>query len=122
MIETFFFDTYAFHELIVGNKNYGFYNGVSIITTKLNLMELYYTILLKYEKKEAEVCFEKFLPYVVDIDNDIYKKACEFKFLNKHKRLSYVDCIGYIIAKSRNVKFLTGDEQFKDIENVEFIK
>jgi len=39
--------------------------------------------------------------------------------MNKNKKLSYVDCIGYIMAKSRNIRFLTGDEQFK---NAKFIK
>jgi len=33
-----------------------------------------------------------------------------------------VDCIGYIIAKKSGVQFLTGDEHFKDFENVEFVK
>ena len=119
-MQTFFFDTYAFHELIVSNENYKPYSDVSIITTKLNLMELYYTLLLKYGREAAEKYFDEFISYTIEIDDDIFKKACEFKLSNKNKRLSYVDCIGYILAKSRNVKFLTGDKEFKYLENVEF--
>ena len=36
--------------------------------------------------------------------------------------LSYVDYIGYILAKQRNVKFLTGDKEFENMDNVEFVK
>ena len=36
--------------------------------------------------------------------------------------LSYVDCIGYMISRQLGIKFLTGDEQFKDFEGVEFVK
>jgi len=45
-----------------------------------------------------------------------------FRALNKKRNLSYVDCIGYIIAKQRNIKFLTGDKEFEYMENVEFVK
>jgi len=38
----------------------------------------------------------------------------------KHRKLSIPDVIGYIIAKKYSVKFLTGDEDFKDLDNVEF--
>ena len=42
-VKTYFFDTYAFFEIITGNKSYmKFINGINFVTTKLNLMELYY--------------------------------------------------------------------------------
>ena len=40
----------------------------------------------------------------------------------KHKNLSIPDSIGYITAKRLGIKFLTGDEDFRNFENVEFIK
>jgi len=36
--------------------------------------------------------------------------------------LSYVDCIGYILAKELKVGFLTGDREFEGMDNVEFVK
>jgi hypothetical protein len=36
--------------------------------------------------------------------------------------LSYADAIGYIYSKQNNLKFLTCDDQFKDLPNVEHIK
>ena len=41
---------------------------------------------------------------------------------SKNKQLSIPDAIGYIIAKKLNIKFLTGDERFRNFENVEFVK
>ncbi len=119
---TYFFDTYAFHELIKGGENYKAYTAASILTTRLNLMELYYTMLLKYGQQEAERCYSLFLDFVVDIDDDIIKEAMMFKKESKKRSLSYIDCIGYILAKRRGVKFLTGDKEFEHLENVEFVK
>ena len=119
----YFFDTYVFHAMMAGNPNYEkFKRGISIILTKLNLMELYYGLLLKYNQKVAELCYNSFVKYAVDITDDIIKQAMQFRFLNKKKNLSYVDCIGYITSKQYNVKFLTGDPAFKDLENVEFVE
>jgi len=44
------------------------------------------------------------------------------KYKFKNQKLSFIDCIGYILAKKHKAKFLTGDEKFKGKENVEFVK
>jgi len=122
-IKTFFFDTYALYEIIEGNKNYRSYiKNVAIVTTKLNLMELYYGLLVNYNEKTANDLYDKFLSYYTSIDDNSIKKAMIFRALNKKKDLSYIDCVGYIISKQRNIKFLTGDKEFEDMENVEFVK
>jgi predicted nucleic acid-binding protein len=38
------------------------------------------------------------------------------------KNLSYVDALGYIIAEKLGVKFLTGDNAFDGMDNVEYVK
>ena len=40
----------------------------------------------------------------------------------KNKDMSMPDAIGYVIAKRLEIKFVTGDNDFKDIPNVEFVK
>jgi len=122
-IESFFLDTYAMYEIITGNREYKRYtSGVALITTKLNLMELYYGLLNKYNKKVAETSYQAFNEYAIEIDDETIKKAMEFKLANKEKNLSYVDCIGYTIAQQRNIRFLTGDKEFKDMPEVEYVK
>ena len=122
-IKEYFFDTYALYEVIKGNNDYKrFTSGCAIITTRLNLMELYYGLLLKHGENTAERYYDVFKEYVVDIDDDTIKQAMQLKKQHKEKNLSYVDCIGYTISIKRNIKFLTGDKEFKNLPNVEYIK
>jgi len=122
-IDTFFFDTYAFFEILKGNPNYQKYkNEVSMVTTKLNLMELHYGLLLSIGKEEADLRFDEYSYYTTEITDSVLKKATEFKAFHRKRNISYIDSIGYTIAKLVGIKFLTGDQQFKDLENVEFVK
>src|SRR3989344_1544503 len=122
-VKTLFFDTYAFFEILNRNTGYsGFVTDISIITTKLNLMELYYGILKNYGKASADKIFERFLEFAVEIDDETIKEAMQFRLQNRERKFSYIDAIGSIIALRRNVRFLTGDVQFKDLPNVEFVK
>ena len=36
--------------------------------------------------------------------------------------MSYTDVVGYTLSRSLGFKFLTGDEAFRNLENVEFVK
>ena len=119
----YFFDTYAFYEIIVGNPSYGeFTKDVKIVTTQLNLMELYYQLLSLYDKQTALGFFNRYLEFSVPVNNDIIIEAMDFRKQNYKKDLSYVDCIGYTISKNMRILFLTGDNQFKDKPNVKFVK
>lgn len=119
---TIFFDTYAFFEVLKKNPNYNnFLKNFSIITTRLNLMELYYGLIKNYDAKVADYAYDYLLKYVVEIEDEVIKEAMWFKLRNKRRKLSYVDCVGYVIALRNNVKLLIGDRQFKGLENVEFV-
>ena len=120
---SFFFDTYAFYEIIVGNPNYmPFTKDVKIITTQLNLMELYYQLLSLYDKKQALEFFKRYEEFIVPISNSVIIEAMDFRNLHYKKNLSYVDCIGYTIARKINIPFLTGDRQFEGMLDVKFVK
>jgi predicted nucleic acid-binding protein len=123
-VNSFFFDTYALFQIMHISENYRkyTYDEVHLVTTKLNLMELYYALLRTYGKEKAEEGFNFFNSFCVKYNDDVLKEAGEFRLKNYRRDLSYIDCIGYIIAKRMNVLFLTGDEQFKDFDNVEFVK
>ena len=122
-LKSFFFDTYAFYELIKGNLNYKNYDKeIIVITTKLNLMELHYGLLRDEGKEIADKYYQKFLKFCVNITDEIIKESNEFRLKNYQRELSYVDCLGYILSRKLGAKFLTGDEQFKEFENVEFVK
>ncbi|MBI4452024.1 PIN domain-containing protein [Candidatus Woesearchaeota archaeon] len=121
--KSLFYDTYALLEIIKGNLNYKEYlKNVAIVTTKLNLMELYYSLYIMHGLETAEFYYQKYFPFAVEIPDSLVKKAVIFRAENKKKDLSYVDCIGYVLAIGHKIKFLTGDKQFEKMENVEFVK
>ncbi len=120
---SYFFDTYAFYEIIVGNPNYlPFTKNVKIVTTQLNLMELYYHLLSLYSKEDAVNLFRRYEEFVVPTSNSMVIEAMDFRKQNYKRDLSYIDCIGYVIAKRMNIPFLTGDRQFESMPDVKFIK
>jgi len=121
-MQTFFFDSYALIELYRGNKNYEKYKKVNVVTSYFHLYELYYN-LIKFNKEEEFIDFFKFIQnFCVILKFEWIPVAVKFRFLHKKRDLSYADCLGYIIAEDLKIKFLTGDEQFKDLPNVEFVK
>ncbi len=122
-MHSFFFDTYAFYEIIVGNPNYLlFTKDIKIVTTQLNLMELYYQLLALYDKQQAVEFFRRYQEFIVPISNEIIIEAMDFRKQHYKQNLSYVDCIGYVIAKKMTTPFLTGDKQFEEMTNVKFVK
>lgn len=123
-MKKFFFDTYALYETFYGNQNYKRYLDCEVITTKLNLMELYYLLIREETVEIAEKYYNELVGCAVDFSDDDIKHGMSFRLEMKLKKknLSYVDALGYIIAKKNKIKFLTGDNEFKNLENVEFVK
>lgn len=121
-VEYYFFDSYALIELFRGNPGYKKYGEASAITTYFNLYEAYYN--LRKEKTETELheFFTVIKPLCINLSFDWIKESTDMKMKYSKRKLSYVDCLGYIIAKKQKALFLTGDNQFKDLENVEFVK
>lgn len=118
----YFFDTYAFFEIIQNNPDYARFKDEVLITTVLNLAELYYGLLQKIGKGKTDAWFERFKPDLLEFDLDIAKKAMAFRYANIKKKFSMVDCISYIVALKHGLKFLTGDPAFEGLPNVEFVK
>ena len=119
----FFLDTYSMYELAIGNENYKkYFTEVECITTIMNLYELYYSLLRENLPLIAENFLERFLSVCVEIEPKLVKEAATFRLQNKKLDLSYIDTLGYVIAKKHNARFLTGDERFRNMDNVEFVK
>lgn len=118
----YFLDTYAIIEIIKKNKNYNKYEEEEIITSILNVGELYYSLLKEKGEKIADFWHESLKQTAIVPDIETVRKAMKFRFENKAKNFSFIDCVGYILAKERSLRFLTGDKAFEGFENVEFVK
>lgn len=119
----YFFDSYAIIEVIEGNENYSRFKDLRVTTTILNVAEVYFYLLKEHNEQTADYWIRKLNFELINIIKlGIVISATKLKFRNKKERLSYIDCIGYILSKELNMKFLTGDSKFKKKENVEFVK
>lgn len=118
----FFFDSYALIEIYKGNPNYEKYKKAKVVTSYLHVFEIYYSLIKEHGEEEISEFFKTIQNFCIDLNFDWIPQASKFRQIHKKRNLSYADCLGYVIAKDMNVKFLTGDKEFKDLENVEFIK
>ncbi len=120
MTETYFFDTYAFFEVIYGNPKYKKFEDAEFLTTIFNLAELNLGLKRDFSEIVADYYLDIYWGNLIGVTIDDIKKATSLK--RKYNKLSIPDAVGYTIAKRLHIKFLTGDEEFKNLENVEFIK
>ena len=118
----YFADTYALIEIIKGNKNYLKYINKSLFTSIFNLYELYYCILREYNEIQAKQYFYYFKKNLIKYSDNSIFLASKFKLDKRKSDISYTDALGYSIASENNLKFLTGDKEFRDLNNVEFVK
>lgn len=121
-MKEFFYDSYAVVELVKGNPAYFEYSDEAIRITIFNLAEIYWAVLNDFAEEIADKVYEKFKKGIVEIDDETLKEAIKFRRLHRNKDLSYTDCIGYIYAKRHGLFFLTGDKEFENFDNVEFVK
>lgn len=118
--EAYFFDTYAFLEILDGNKDYEKYRNSIKITTIFNLMELHLSLLRGAGNAYAKGVYHKLMRHVVPVYDKAIFDGNRLKLIMKGA--SYVDCVGYAMARHHGIKFLTGDRLFKNMEGVEFVE
>lgn len=124
--ERYLLDTYALVCLVQDKPSYRRFADALILTTHYNLIELYYSILRDYDEPTARKVYEQFRVCLVEVPDSVIFAAMKLKLTWKRlypkRRPSYVDCIGYAMAQSLGVPFVTGDREFEDIPHVEFVK
>lgn len=122
----FFYDSYAVIEYLNGNQNYRYYfEEADGVLTKLNLMEVYFRILVKNGSRAGKDVLKSFSRYLIDFDIQAIEGAMKLRLdLKDSKQLdiSYADALGYYLSRQTGMKFLTGDKAFKTLESVEFIR
>ena len=121
-MNSYFFDTYAIIEMVKGNPAYEPYKKSSIVISSLNLVECHYHITRKFGLHLANQLLQELSNCVISFTNEDVKAMTQFRIANMKKDLSFPDCLGYVLAIRTGLKFLTGDEGFRGMPNVEFVK
>jgi hypothetical protein len=121
----FFLDTYAMREYLKGSTSYKrYFDGQELMTSLVNLIELYYILLTEENEAFADKAHLAFKQYEVEITDEDVKKGMKFRLACKAKKenISYADAIGYTLSGRLGADFLTGDDAFKEKARVEFVE
>jgi len=118
----FCLDTYALAEIGNGNPKFTEFLNKEFTITDLTLAE-YYTILYREGKEDKAIYWHTRLSsFCKPVSREILIKALKYRIDNKKEDLSIFDCVGYIYALENNLRFVTGDKEFKNKEGVVFIQ
>ena len=92
-------------------------HGTSLLMTTINAGEVWYIVAREVSETEAERAIgdlKRLGIEFVDADWDLTRLAAGFKV--KH-RMSYADCFAAALAKNHKADLVTGDKEFKQVEN-----
>ncbi|MEN7982408.1 MAG: PIN domain-containing protein [Nanoarchaeota archaeon] len=115
-------DTYALIEISNGNQKFMKYLDLDFVITDLILVEFYAVILREYNEETADYWYKKLESYSVSIEKLILIEAIKFKYKHRKTNISFFDSVGYIFSLKNNYFFVTGDKEFENFDNVEFMK
>ena len=121
----FFYDSYAVLAYVSGEKAYDrYFNEQSGALTKLNLMEIYFRAAKLHGHKAARQIIDRFSKYLIDFEIDDIAGSMKLReeLMKKRMDISYVDALGYYLARKMQIPFLTGDRHFRELDGVKFVK
>lgn len=92
-------------------------SGRQCLLSVVNWGEIYYITFREAGQQRAEEVAHLIhtLPiHLVPVDLELAKQAAIFK---SGKKMSYADCFAAALAKNRRVELVTGDKEFRQVEN-----
>jgi uncharacterized protein len=90
---------------------------IPIYMTVVNAGEVWYTIARELSEHEADISLKELRDLRIqfqDVDWELTQQAARFKC--KHK-MSYADCYAAALAKSKRAELITGDAEFRQVED-----
>ncbi|MCX6152399.1 MAG: type II toxin-antitoxin system VapC family toxin [Ignavibacteriales bacterium] len=125
-IKRYVLDSYALICYLEGEKNAdivadvlrkGIDNEAEIFLCVINWGELYYIFLREQGKEAADLFLNTLNRYpitIVEANKNLTIEAAEIKAFNK---LSFADAFAAALAKNKQAALVTGDKEFKQLEN-----
>ena len=121
MTSKYLFDTYAIIEVLKGSSSYSLFVDADCIINNFIFAELCYNLFL-IKEPDADDYISKYSKFINSVNPEWIKEAMELRVEMKKRNVSITDCVSYIMAKKLDIKFLTGDPEFENLDNVEFVK
>lgn len=125
MSARYFYDSYAVLAYTSGRQAYrNYFEEQDGFLTKLNLLEIFYRTLGKYDFRAASDILQSFSKYLIDFESEDISGSMKLRLELKRKGhdASYADALGYFLSRKLGIKFLTGDRAFRDLTGVEFLE
>jgi uncharacterized protein len=122
---TFFADTYAIVELLKGSPTYRQYKTAVLVTTEFNLCEFAYAVTRDFPDTAEDICSKVRHSMRLSHPGDreyLRAAAMRQKYSKEGRKFSLIDCVGFSVAESLTIPFLTGDREFEDLPGVEYVK
>ena len=122
-MKRYFWDTSAIILLLQGDERLTKYAKYPGLTSSLNVLELAVWLRHAGVRKDVSIVAEGFT-VLECVPTDLINKIEEVRYELRRKtgrKVSYIDAIGYILARENNAIFLTADGAFKDVEGAEYI-
>jgi ribonuclease VapC len=91
--------------------------GIPIYMTVVNAGEVWYIIAREISEEEAISCIKELRELriqFVDVDWELTQEAAHLK---SQQKMSYADCYAAALARSRKADLVTGDREFKAVED-----
>ena len=95
----------------------GLADKAELFQSVINWGEMYYIALREGGKERAELYRETFARYpiaIVEANKELTLQAAHFK---ANYKISYADAFAAALAKNRKAILVTGDKEFKSLEN-----
>jgi predicted nucleic acid-binding protein len=115
-------DTFALAEINNGNPKFAGLLSKDLVITDITMAEFYALMYKAYDLKTADYWHKKLSFFCKPVSRDILLKAARFRVDNSRQNLSFFDCVGYMYALENNMRFVTGDKEFRNKKGVEFIE
>jgi predicted nucleic acid-binding protein len=115
-------DTYALMALAQGEAAFAKYMADEFIIPDTTLAEFCWVLMRDFSESAARAWEERLAPYCAPADRDLMLAAMHFRLDNRGKGFSFFDAVGYVFARRHHIPFVTGDESFRDLPGVEFLK
>ena len=117
----FSLDAYALVEIAKGNQKFAKYTTQEFVVNDVTLAEFYNIMLRDYDEATADYWFRKISPNTEPVTKELLRDAVKFRRSSREKNFSFFDAVGYVFARQRACRFLTGDREFEGMPNVEFV-
>lgn len=91
--------------------------GVPVLMTVINAGEVWYAVARKRSDKDADQSIKDIGDLgvtIVDADWSLTKEAARFK---RNGRIAYADCFAAALARRHEAPLVTGDVEFKPLED-----